>query len=182
MVSKYIGETEKNLAQVFNAAETANAILFFDEADALFGKRTQVRDAHDRYANLETSYLLQKLEEHDGVVILATNLRKNLDEAFVRRLHFTVEFPVPDVEQRRQLWNRLWPAATPVEPELDLDLLAQKIDLPGGNLRNIAVGAAFLAAADGGKVTMAHVVQATQREYQKLGKVMMADELGGFPV
>jgi AAA+ superfamily predicted ATPase len=181
MVSKYIGETERNLARVFDAAETGNAVLFFDEADALFGKRTQIRDAHDRYANLETSYLLQKMEDHDGVVILATNLSKNLDEAFVRRLHFTVEFPVPDAEHRRRLWARLWPEATPLAPDLDLDLLAEKIDLPGGNLRTIALAAAFLAAADGGKVSLTHVIRAVRREYQKLGKVRMVDEFGDFP-
>ena len=176
VVSKFIGETEKNLARIFAEAAGSNAILFFDEADALFGKRTQVRDAHDRYANLEISYLLQKMEEHEGVVILTTNLRKNMDDAFVRRLHFTIEFPVPDIAGRRRIWEQIWPAAAPREAGLDLELLARQIDLPGGNIRNIALAGAFLAAADGGVVTMAHLVQATRREYQKMGKVLTTSD------
>jgi SpoVK/Ycf46/Vps4 family AAA+-type ATPase len=176
VVSKYIGETEKNLARIFDEAATSNAVLFFDEADAMFGKRSQVRDAHDRYANLEISYLLQKMEEHEGVVVLATNLRKNLDDAFIRRLHVTIEFPVPDVTDRRRIWEQIWPEATPREEGLDLDLLAQRIDLPGGNIRNIALAGAFLAAADGGVVTMAHLLRATRREYQKMGKVLTTGE------
>ncbi|MGQ0778511.1 MAG: ATP-binding protein [Pseudonocardiales bacterium] len=178
VVSKFIGETEKNLARIFAEAATSNAILFFDEADALFGKRTQVRDAHDRYANLETSYLLQKMEEHEGVVILATNLRKNMDEAFVRRLHVTIDFPVPDVDERRRIWTRIWPTEAPRAASLDLELLARQIDVPGGSIRNIALAGAFLAAADGGVVTMAHLVRATQREYQKMGKVLTTEEFG----
>ncbi len=178
VVSKYVGETEKNLARVFAEAATSNAVLFFDEADALFGKRTQVRDAHDRYANVETSYLLQKMEEYEGAVILATNLRKNMDEAFVRRLHACVEFPVPGPADRRRIWERIWPAETPRDPALDLDLLARQVEVPGGNIRNIAVAGAFLAAADGGVVTMAHLLHATQREYQKMGKVLTARDAG----
>ena len=178
VVSKYIGETEKNLARIFDEAETSNAILFFDEADALFGKRSQVNDAHDRYANLEISYLLQKMDEHQGVVILATNLRKNLDEAFVRRLQITIEFPIPEVADRRRIWEQIWPDATP-RAALDLERLARQVDLPGGNIRNIALAGAFLAAADGGTVTMAHLVQATRREYQKMGKVLTDDEFAG---
>jgi DNA replication protein DnaC len=181
VVSKYIGETEKNLARIFDEARTSNAILFFDEADALFGKRTQVRDAHDRYANVEVSYLLQKMEEYDGVVILATNLRKNLDEAFTRRLHVTVEFPVPDVADRRRIWEQIWPAATPRDPDLDLEFLAQRVEVAGGSIRNIALAGAFLAAADGGVVTMQHLLRATHREYQKMGKLLTARELGGPP-
>jgi ATPase family associated with various cellular activities (AAA) len=172
VVSKFIGETEKNLSRIFDEAATSNAVLFFDEADALFGKRTQVRDAHDRYANLETSYLLQKLDDHDGVVVLATNLRKNMDEAFVRRLHAVVEFPVPGAADRLRIWQQVWPVATPREAGLDFELLAREVDLPGGNIRNIAVAAAFLAASDGGVVTMAHLRSATRREYQKMGKVV----------
>jgi hypothetical protein len=180
VVSKYIGETEKNLARIFDEARTSNAILFFDEADALFGKRTQVRDAHDRYANVEISYLLQKMEEYEGVVILATNLRKNLDEAFVRRLHVTVEFPMPDVADRRRIWAQIWPAATPRDPDLDLDFLASRVDVAGGSIRNIALAGAFLAAADGGVVTMQHLLRATHREYQKMGKVLTAREFGEY--
>jgi ATPase family associated with various cellular activities (AAA) len=180
VVSKYIGETEKNLARIFDEARTSNAILFFDEADALFGKRTQVRDAHDRYANVEISYLLQKMEEYEGVVILATNLRKNLDEAFVRRLQATVDFPVPGVADRRRIWEQIWPAATPRDPALDLDFLASRVDVTGGSIRNIALAGAFLAAADGGVVTMQHLLRATHREYQKMGKVLTAREFGEY--
>jgi len=180
VVSKYIGETEKNLARIFAEAMTSNAILFFDEADALFGKRTQIHDAHDRYANVETSYLLQKMEEYEGVVMLATNLRNNMDEAFVRRLHATVEFQLPGVADRRRIWEQIWPAATPRDAGLDLDFLARRIEVAGGSIRNIALACAFLAAADGGLITMAHVLHATRREYQKMGKVLTAGELGDY--
>jgi ATPase family associated with various cellular activities (AAA) len=177
VVSKYVGETEKNLARIFDEARTSNAILFFDEADALFGKRTQVRDAHDRYANVEISYLLQKMDEYEGVVVLATNLRKNMDEAFVRRLHFAVDFPLPGLDDRRRIWERIWPDATPRDPELDLDLLAERVEVAGGSIRNIALAGAFLAAADGGVVGLAHLLRATLREYQKMGKILTAADL-----
>ena len=180
MVSKFIGETEKNLARIFNEARTSNAILFFDEADALFGKRTEVKDAHDRYANIETSYLLQKMEEYDGVVILATNFRKNMDEAFMRRLHFTIEFPFPDEAERRRIWTQIWPAATPRSADLDLEFLAERIELAGGNIRNIALASAFLAADNGGQVTMQHLIQATRSEYRKLGKVLTNNAFGEY--
>ena len=181
IVSKYIGETEKHLSRVFAEAENANAILFFDEADALFGRRSEVRDSHDRYANLEISYLLQKMEEYQGAVILATNLHKNMDEAFVRRMHFTVEFPLPGEQDRLRIWQAIWPPATPRGPDLDLALMARRFDLAGGHIRNIAVAAAFLAAADGGAVRMDHVLQATRREYHKLGKVPRAKEFSREP-
>jgi SpoVK/Ycf46/Vps4 family AAA+-type ATPase len=177
VVSKYVGETEKNLARIFAAGRTSNAILFFDEADALFGKRTQVRDAHDRYANVEVSYLLQQMEEYDGVIILATNLRKNVDEAFARRLAATMDFPVPGTAERRRIWAQVWPPETPRDPDLDLDLLAAQVEVTGGAIRNIAVAAAFLAAADGGVVTMPHLLHATRREYQKMGTVLTAAKL-----
>jgi SpoVK/Ycf46/Vps4 family AAA+-type ATPase len=176
-VSKYIGETEKNLARVFAAAERANAILFFDEADALFGKRSEVRDAHDRYANIEIGYLLQRMEEYDGVAVLATNLRRNMDDAFVRRMHVTVEFPLPDEEDRRRIWDAIWPSATPRHADLDVAALASRFELSGGHIRNIALAAAFLAAADGEVVTLDHVMRATRREYQKIGKVLLDGEL-----
>ena len=176
IVSKYIGETEKNLARIFAEAETSNAILFFDEADALFGKRSEVRDSHDRYANIEISYLLQRMEEYDGVAILASNLSKNMDDAFVRRMRFTVEFPFPDEDSRRRIWEGIWPAETPRRPGLDLADMARRFDLPGGAIRNIAVAAAFLAADDGQAVGMGHLMRATQREYQKMGKLTTAAE------
>jgi ATP-dependent 26S proteasome regulatory subunit len=178
VVSKYIGETEKNLSRIFDEAETSNAILFFDEADALFGKRSEVKDSHDRYANIETGYLLQRMEEHEGIVILASNFRKNMDEAFVRRLHFTVEFPFPTEADRRRIWENVWPEAMPREAALDLEFLAKRFQVTGGNIRNIALSAAFLAADDNGVVGMQHLIRATQREYQKMGKLVSESDFG----
>ncbi|MEC4818150.1 MAG: ATP-binding protein [Scytonema sp. PMC 1069.18] len=172
IVSKYIGETEKNLDRVFTAAENANAILLFDEADALFGKRSEVKDAHDRYANLEVAYLLQKMEEYEGVTILTTNLRQNLDEAFTRRIRFIIEFPFPEADYRLQIWQRIFPKQTPLREDVDLKLIAQKFQLAGGSIRNIAVAAAFLAAEEGDCVGMKHLLQATKREFQKMGRLI----------
>jgi ATP-dependent 26S proteasome regulatory subunit len=176
VVSKYIGETEKNLARIFAEAECSNAILFFDEADALFGKRSEVRDSHDRYANIEINYLLQKMEEHEGVVILATNFRRNMDDAFVRRMHFTVEFPLPSEVDRRRIWEQIWPKDTPQAADLDFEFMARRFEIAGGNIRNIAMVASFLAACDGGVVSMSHLLHGTRREYQKMGKVVMQGE------
>jgi SpoVK/Ycf46/Vps4 family AAA+-type ATPase len=176
VISKYIGETEKNLARIFEEAETSNAILFFDEADALFGQRSEVRDSHDRYANIEVSYLLQKMEEYEGIVILATNLRKNMDDAFVRRMHFTVEFPFPSKHDRQRIWVKIWPEKMPRAEDIDFDFLASRFEIAGGNIKNIALAAAFLAADDGGAVDMAHLIRATQREYQKIGKVLVEND------
>ncbi len=178
VVSKYIGETEKNLDRIFAAAENANAILFFDEADALFGRRSEVRDAHDRYANIEISYLLQKMEQYEGITILATNLRQNLDDAFVRRVAFTIHFPFPDEEGRRRIWAGIWPEAAPLAGDVDLDFLARQFKLSGGNIKNIALAASFLAAA-GDEITMEHLIAATRREYQKMGKTLSEAELYG---
>ncbi|BFU95598.1 MAG: ATPase AAA [Nitrospira sp.] len=173
VVSKYIGETEKNLASIFNEAAHSNAILFFDEADALFGKRSEVRDAHDRYANIEVGFLLQKMEEYEGVVILATNFRKNMDDAFVRRLQSTVEFPFPSVEDRLRIWQGLWPSETPRSPDLTLAFMASQFEISGGHIRNIALAATFLAAEEQTPVRMKHLLAATRREYQKIGKLVM---------
>ena len=170
VVSKWIGETEKNLAEVFEAAEHARAVLFFDEADALFGKRTQVSDAHDRYANLETAYLLARLERFEGLAILSTNLRQNIDPAFLRRLEFVVEFDVPDRDQRLVLWKRHLPAVAPIARDVDLAELAASYPVVGGVIRNAAVAAAFLAAADGRVLTRDHFIHALRREYEKAGK------------
>jgi SpoVK/Ycf46/Vps4 family AAA+-type ATPase len=178
VVSKYIGETEKNLSKIFAEAESSNAILFFDEADALFGKRSEVRDSHDRYANIEIGYLLQRMEEYEGVVILATNFRKNMDEAFVRRLHFAVEFPFPNERDRRRIWEGVWPLETPRGDDVDLDFMARRFEMAGGNIRNVALGAAFLAADNSGELRMAHLLHATRREYQKMGQVVMDGEFG----
>jgi hypothetical protein len=170
VISKYIGETEKNLDRIFAAAENSNAILFFDEADALFGKRSEVRDSHDRYANIEISYLLQKMEEYQGTSILATNLRQNLDEAFVRRLQAIVEFPFPDEEYRRRIWESVFPGEVPLGADVKFDQLAHEVRLAGGNIKNMALAAAFFAAADGGTIHMSHLLQAARREHQKLGR------------
>jgi DNA polymerase III delta prime subunit len=170
VVSKYIGETEKNLRRVFDEADASQAILFFDEADALFGKRSEVKDAHDRYANIEVGYLLQRMEEYEGVAILATNLRQNVDEAFVRRLRFIVEFPFPDEEHRRRIWEVTFPREAPLAEDVDLGILARELKLAGGNIKNIALAAAFGAAADGRVIRMEHLLQAARREHQKLGK------------
>ncbi|MEH1969377.1 ATP-binding protein [Nostoc sp.] len=172
IVSKYIGETEKNLNSIFAAADNANAILLFDEADALFGKRSEVKDAHDRYANLEVAYLLQKMEEYEGMTILTTNLRQNLDQAFTRRLRFIVGFPFPSEEHRCQIWKCMWPKETPLGTDLDFQLIAQKFELAGGNIRNITLAAAFLAAVDGESVSMKHLSQAIRRELQKMGRLV----------
>ncbi|MGB9180924.1 MAG: AAA family ATPase [Pyrinomonadaceae bacterium] len=176
VVSKYIGETEKNLERIFTAAERANAILFFDEADALFGKRSEVHDAHDRYANIEVAYLLQKMEQHEGMVILATNLRQNMDEAFLRRLAFIINFPFPDAAHRRRIWVGIWPKEMRLAADVDLDFMAREFKLSGGNIKNIALAAAFLAAENGDAVTMPHLIQAARREYEKMGKMMPEDE------
>jgi AAA+ superfamily predicted ATPase len=172
VISKYIGETEKNLERIFNAASDANAILFFDEADALFGKRSEVRDSHDRYANIEIAYLLQRMEQYDGLAILATNVRQHMDEAFTRRLQFVIEFPYPDQAYRRQIWQVCFPPEAPRDPALDFDHLARTFRLSGGNIKNIVLGAAYLAASDGAPIGMGHLIQATRREYQKMGKVL----------
>ena len=175
IVSKYIGETEKNLDRVFNAARNANAILFFDEADALFGKRSEVKDAHDRYANIEVSYLLQKMEEYEGLAILATNLRQNMDEAFLRRLAFLVHFPFPDEQYRLAIWQAIWPTETPLSSDLDLFKIARTYKLSGGNIKNVALAAAFFAAEDRGEVNMHHLFKALQREFQKMGRTIGND-------
>ncbi|GLY37802.1 ATPase AAA [Amycolatopsis sp. NBRC 101858] len=179
VVSKYIGETEKNLAKIFDEARTGNAILFFDEADALFGKRTEVSDAHDRYANIETSYLLQKMDEYDGVVVLASNLRQNLDEAFTRRLRFVVEFPFPEADSRRRIWRAVFPAEAPLAADVDFAELAGHFTISGGNIKNIALNAAFLAAVDKSEIGRRHVLSATRREFEKMGKVWTEPTLPG---
>jgi hypothetical protein len=177
IVSKYIGETEKNLEKIFTEAQSSNAILFFDEADAIFGKRSEVKDAHDRYANIEISYLLQRMEAYDGVTILATNLRANLDDAFTRRLQFALDFPFPEEEYRLRIWQTLFPPNVPREPDLDFVILARRFKLAGGNIRNIIVSAAYLAADDGECVTMNHILHGARRELQKMGRLVNEKDL-----
>jgi AAA+ superfamily predicted ATPase len=172
VVSKYIGETEKNLERIFGAAAGANAVLMFDEADALFGKRSEVRDSHDRYANIQTSYLLQRMEQYDGVAVLTTNMREHLDAAFVRRLQFIVDFPFPDETCRARIWQGCLPAAVPCADGLDLERLARDFRLSGGSIRNAALHGAFLAAEEGVPLGMSQLLRAIRREHRKAGTVL----------
>jgi vesicle-fusing ATPase len=174
-VSKYIGETEKNLRRVFDAAEASGAVLLFDEADALFGKRGEVKDGHDRYANLEVAYLLQRMESYRGLAILTTNLRSHVDRAFLRRLRFVVQFPFPDAPQRAEIWRRTLPDEAPLE-DIDVDALA-RLTVSGGSIRSIALSAAFSAADDGGALTPAHVLRAARIEYAKAERALTDGEM-----
>jgi SpoVK/Ycf46/Vps4 family AAA+-type ATPase len=178
VVSKYIGETEKNLRRVFDAAEAGGAVLLFDEADALFGKRSEVKDSHDRYANIEVSYLLQRMEAYRGLAILTTNMKSALDPAFLRRIRFVVHFPFPDAAQRAGIWRRIFPLETPTEG-LDVARLA-RLNVAGGNIANIALNAAFLAADAGQPVRMPHLLRAAQLEYAKLEKSLTEAEVEGW--
>ena len=175
VVSKYIGETEKNLRRIFDAAETGGAILLFDEADALFGKRTQVKDSHDRHANVEVSYLLQRMEAYTGLAILTTNLKESLDQAFLRRIRFIVKFPFPDPKSRIEIWQRIFPKPTPTS-HLDYTKLGN-LSVAGGNIRSIALNAAFIAADSGEPVMMKHILQATKSEYVKLERSLTSTEI-----
>jgi hypothetical protein len=177
IVSKYIGETEKNLRQLFDQAASANAILFFDEADALLGKRSEVKDAHDRYANTETAYLLQKIEEYTGIAILATNLRQNLDEAFTRRMRFIIDFPLPEEADRLRIWQSVWPQQVPLAADVDMPALAKRFRLSGGSIRNVALAAAFLAAEQSEPVTMRHLLCAVRRELQNMGRLVNEEQM-----
>jgi hypothetical protein len=180
VVSKYIGETEKNLRRIFDAAESGSVILLFDEADALFGKRSEVKDSHDRYANIEISYLLQKMEAYLGLAILTSNMKEALDDAFLRRIRFLVRFPFPGPEQRRNIWQSVLPDKVPRQ-ELDFGQLAQ-LNIAGGNIRNIAMHAAFLAAEAGQPLTMGHIRRAAETEYAKLEKTLTAGETRGWTI
>jgi DNA polymerase III delta prime subunit len=172
VMSKYIGETEKNLSQLFDDARASGAILFFDEADALFGKRSEVKDAHDRYANVEIGYLLQRMEEHTGTTVLATNRVGDLDEAFTRRFHFILDFPMPGAGERRRIWDRMLPAEAAREPTLNLDGLARDHEVSGGDIRNAVLAAAFIAAAEGAPIGVRHLKRGLRRELLKNGRVL----------
>jgi ATPase family associated with various cellular activities (AAA) len=178
VVSKYIGETEKNLQRIFDAAESGGVILLFDEADSIFGKRSEVKDSKDRNANLEVSYLLQRMESYPGMAILTTNLQSNLDPAFMRRLRFVTQFSMPDAAHRAEIWRRIFPANTPTKG-LNAERLAQ-LNTPGGNIRIIALNAAFMAADAAEPVQMKHILRATQTEYEKLGKSLTSVEVAGW--
>jgi SpoVK/Ycf46/Vps4 family AAA+-type ATPase len=179
VVSKYIGETEKNLKNIFLEAETSNAILFFDEADALFGKRSEVRDSHDRYANIEINYLLQKMEEYEGIVILASNFCSNIDEAFLRRMQFKIDFDAPDEKLRGDIWKKAFPVGAPVDKSVDFKFLT-KFKITGGNIKNIALSSAFLAAGNSGIIGMEHILRSTRREFQKIGKLCVKEDFGNY--
>lgn len=179
VVSKYVGETEKNLRRVFDAAEDGGAILLFDEADALFGKRSEVKDSHDRYSNIEISYLLQRMEAYRGLAILATNMKEALDPAFLRRVRFVVQFPFPDAAQRAEIWRRILLENTPKEG-IDIDRLA-RLSVAGGSIRNIAMNAALLAADADEPIRMSHLLRAAQCEYARLQKSLTEAEIGGWP-
>ena len=180
VVSKYIGETEENLKAIFDEAEHTDAILFFDEADALFGECSEVSDSHDRYANVEVSYLLQRMEEHDGAVILTSNFKENIDDAFLRRINLNVEFPRPDREARAEIWETIFPEETPVG-DFDVGFLST-FEITGGNIKNVALTASFLAADDDATETveMDHVVRALRRELQKTGRLVNPGEFGKY--
>lgn len=178
--SKYIGETEKHLARIFDDAKATNSILFFDEADSVFGKRTSVSSSNDRYANLETNFLLQKIEEYEGVVILATNLQKNIDSAYIRRINLTISFPLPDKNQRKQLWKKIWPEKTPLAADIDLNFVSENFKFTGGDIKNIALAAAFLAVEDKQVIENKHLFWATKRELQKMGKVCVETTFGPY--
>ena len=180
VLSKYIGDTEKQLGAVFDEVRKSQSILFFDEADALFGKRSEVRDSHDRYANVQTSYLLQKIEEYDGVVILASNLIQNFDEAFKRRIKFIVEFTLPDCQHREQIWMSVMPPQLPLDDDVDFEFLARSFELSGSSIKNTAVAAAFLAAAEGSPVKMVHLLLSVQAEQRKAGKSVSRAEFGEY--
>jgi hypothetical protein len=180
VVDKYIGETEKNLDRIFAEADRVNGVLLFDEADAIFGKRSEVKDARDRYANVEIAYLLQRMERFDGLAVLTTNLRANLDEAFLRRLDVIVDFPMPDEDDRRRLWEQHLPASLPTAADIDGAFLARSFKFSGGNIRNCCLAAAFFAAAEDRPVTMMDLIRATEREYQKLGRLAHEDEFGRY--
>lgn len=180
VVSKYIGETEKNLSRIFREAEYSDAILFFDEADALFGKRSEVKDAHDRYANIEINYLLQQIESFEGVVVLATNMRQHLDEAFLRRIQVVVEFPMPAYEDRVSIWRQSFPPKAPLDPDVDFNFLARQFELAGGHITNIVLWAALLASEEGTDICMRHCIRATRRELEKIGRRCMKEEFGTY--
>ncbi len=178
VIDKYVGETEKNLERIFAEASGVNAVLLFDEADAIFGKRSEVRDAHDRYANIESAYLLQRMETFDGLAVLATNLRANIDEAFTRRLDAIIDFPEPSEQLRLELWRRCLAAPAPVDDDVDLEFCAQAFTLSGGNIRSIAVTAGYRAAAAKAPINMTDVITAVQQEYRKLGRLVVEQEFG----
>jgi SpoVK/Ycf46/Vps4 family AAA+-type ATPase len=179
ILSKFVGETEKRIADIFNSAR--NAVIFFDEADALFGKRTKIKDAHDKYANIETSFLLREIEKYEeGCVLLATNRKDNVDEAFTRRMDFIVDFPFPNTQDRLKIWHNIFPEETRIDTNIDFDFLAEKFNLSGGNIQNAAIASAFYASQNDKIITMKHIIKAIKREYQKMNKLCNKSSFGDY--
>ncbi len=180
VMSKYIGETEKSLGEIFDIAQQSNAILFFDETDALFGKRSEIKDSHDKYANVETSFLLQRLETFDGVVLMSTNLLQNIDSAFIRRISYIINFPFPDVKRRLELWRKMFPAEMPLDGGIDFEYLAGQFELSGAAIKNTAMSAAFLAAAENKAVNMSHILRAVSKQLSKQGRLLVKEDFGKY--
>ena len=180
IVSKYIGETEKNLREVFDSAKRSNVILLFDETDAILGKRTEVKDSHDKNANMETSYLLQKMEEYDGITIMTTNFTENIDKAFFRRISYVVHFTMPDYVSRKEIWQKMFPKETPISDDVDFEFLAKNFEISGGNIKNIVLSSSFMAASESKKVEMKHVVKALEYEIKKQGKMVSKNDFAEY--
>ncbi len=180
VISKYIGESEKNLGEVFDSAKRSNVILLFDETDALFGKRTEVKDSHDKNANVETSYLLQKMEEYDGITIMTTNFIENIDKAFFRRISYVIHFYFPDVASRKEIWMKMFPKETPLDSDVDFDFLAKQFEIAGGSIKNAVITSTFMAAAESSKVGMKHIMKALEYEIKKQGKIVSKSDFGEY--
>lgn len=180
IISKYIGETEKNLNDLFNEAKKSNVILFFDETDALLGKRTEIKDSHDKNANVETSYLLQKMEEYDGITIMTTNYLENIDKAFFRRISYVIHFAFPNATLRKKIWTNMFPPQMPLSKNIDFKYLAENFEISGGNIKNIAINAAFMAAGSSKQVGMEHIIKSAIYELKKQGKTLIEDDLGEY--
>ena len=180
VVSKWIGETEKNIGEIFDSAQRSNVVLLFDEMDALFAKRTEVTDSHDKSANLETSYLLQKIEEYSGITIMTTNFIQNIDQAFFRRISYVVNFNLPGVELRKKMWIKMYPKQAPMDKNIDFDFLANNFAIAGGNIKNVVITSTFMAAAEGTNITMSHVLKALEYEITKQGKMISKSDFGKY--
>ena len=180
VISKYIGETEKNLGEVFESAKKSNVILLFDETDALFGKRTEVKDSHDKNANVETSYLLQKMEEYDGITIMTTNFLENIDKAFFRRITYVVHFTFPDVASRKEIWKKMYTKGIPLSKDIDFDYLSKRFEIAGGSIKNVVINSSFMAAAESNKVEMKHILRALEYEIKKQGKIVSKTDFGEY--
>lgn len=180
VISKYIGESEKNLGEVFDSAKRSNVILLFDEMDALFGKRTEVKDSHDKHANVETSYLLQKMEEYNGITIMTTNFIENIDKAFFRRINYVINFHFPDVASRKEIWIKMFPKETPLDKDIDFDFLAKQFEIAGGNIKNSVITATFMAASESKKVSMKHILKALEYEIRKQGRLVSKSDFGEY--